>query len=66
MSKEPCAPIVSVIVPIYKVEKYLRECLDSVVCQTLCGIEVICIDDIENSARLLAEYLLKKESEYNA
>lgn len=30
------------------------------------GCEVICIDDIENSARLLAEYLLKKESEYNA
>ena len=30
------------------------------------GCEVICIDDIENSARLLSEYLLKKESEYNA
>lgn len=64
MSKEPCAPIVSVIVPIYKVEKYLRECLDSVVCQTLCGIEVICIDDgsPDRSADIAAEYVEKYDN----
>lgn len=36
---------VSVLVPVYNVEKYLRECLDSLVAQTLPEIEFICIDD---------------------
>ena len=39
------APLVSVIVPIYNVEKYVRKCLDSLKEQTLKEIEVICIDD---------------------
>lgn len=38
-------PAVSVVVPIYKVEKYLRECVDSILGQTLKSIEVILIDD---------------------
>ncbi len=37
--------LVSVIIPIYNMEKYLEECLDSVLNQTLKAIEVICIDD---------------------
>ena len=36
---------VSIIVPCYKVEKYLPRCLDSLVCQTLDDIEIICIND---------------------
>ena len=36
---------ISVIIPIYNVEKYLSECLDSVIHQTLKDIEIICIDD---------------------
>ena len=36
---------VSVIIPIYNVEKYLRECLDSVINQTLKDIEIICVND---------------------
>lgn len=36
---------VSVIIPVYNVEKYLGECLDSVLNQTLKDLEVICIDD---------------------
>ena len=35
----------SIIVPCYKVEKYLPRCLDSLVNQTLEDIEVICIND---------------------
>ena len=38
-------PKVSVIIPVYNMEKYLRECLDSVVNQTLKDIEIICVDD---------------------
>ena len=34
-------PKVSVIVPVYNVEKYLRQCLDSLVNQTLTDIEII-------------------------
>ncbi len=39
------SPKVSVVVPIYNVEPYLRQCLDSILNQTLREIEVICIND---------------------
>ena len=38
-------PILSVVVPIYKVERYLPKCLDSIIGQTLKEIEIICVDD---------------------
>ena len=38
-------PKVSVIIPVYNVERYLGECLDSILGQTLKDIEVICVDD---------------------
>lgn len=52
-------PKVSVIIPVYNVEKYLRQCLDSVINQTLKDIEVICIDDgsTDSSLDILEEYL---------
>jgi len=51
-------PKVSVIVPVYKVEKYLRRCLDSLVTQTLKDIEIVCVDDgsPDGSAAILEEY----------
>lgn len=54
-------PKVSVIIPVYNTEKYLRKCLDSVCNQTLSDIEVICINDcsLDNSLGILQEYAQK-------
>ena len=46
-------PKVSVIIPIYNVEKYLIECLNSVSTQTLKDIEIICINDGSSDDSLL-------------
>lgn len=50
--------LVSVIIPIYNAENYLKQCLDSIVGQTLKDIEVICVDDgsTDGSAEILREY----------
>ena len=37
--------LISIVIPIYKVEQYLRRCIDSVICQTYKNIEIILIDD---------------------
>ena len=52
---------VSVVIPVYNVEKYLRECLDSVVNQTLKDIEIICVNDgsTDSSLDILTEYASK-------
>ena len=52
---------VSVIVPIYNVEPYLRRCLDSLVNQTLKDIEIICINDCspDKSLAIVKEYAQK-------
>lgn len=53
--------LVSVVVPIYNVEKYLRECLDSICAQSFRDFEVICINDgsSDNSAKIADEYAEK-------
>ena len=49
---------VSIIVPVYNVEKYLRQCVDSIVNQSLKEIEIICINDgsTDNSLQILEGY----------
>jgi glycosyltransferase involved in cell wall biosynthesis len=56
-------PKVSIIIPVYNVEKYLAECLDSAIGQTLRDIEIICVDDgsTDRSPEILDEYA-KKDS----
>lgn len=51
-------PLVSIIVPVFNVEKYLKKCLDSLVQQTLQEIEIICINDCstDGSLSILKEY----------
>ena len=49
---------ISVIVPVYKVEPYLRKCLDSIVNQTYRNLEIILVDDgsPDNCGRICDEY----------
>lgn len=49
---------VSLIVPVFNTEKYLRKCLDSLISQTLRDIEIVCINDgsTDSSPMILAEY----------
>ncbi len=51
-------PTISIIVPVYKVEQYLRRCLDSIVAQTFTDWECILIDDgsPDNSGKICDEY----------
>ncbi len=58
---EEKTPKITVIIPVYKVEKYLRKCLDSVINQTYANLEIICVDDgsPDNSGAILDEYAQK-------
>ena len=51
-------PLISVIVPIYNVEKYLYECVDSIINQTYKNLEIILVDDCspDNCAKICDEY----------
>ena len=44
-NKKQSNPTISIIIPVYNVENYLEQCLESVVNQTLENIEIICVDD---------------------
>ncbi len=51
-------PVVSILVPIYNVQKFLPQCLDSLIGQTLRDIEIICIDDgsTDSSPAIIERY----------
>ncbi|GEM_PF-204277 len=57
------SPKISIIIPVYNVEKYLAKCLDSVLAQTFGDFEVLCVDhsSTDGSLAILQEYADKDE-----
>ena len=53
--------LISIIIPIYNVENYLRQCLDSIIAQTYQNFECLLINDgsPDNSADICREYVSK-------
>ena len=51
-------PLISIIVPIYNVDKYLHKCLESIRIQTYKNIEILCIDNLstDNSAKIIDQF----------
>ncbi|TDJ80261.1 glycosyltransferase family 2 protein [Campylobacter volucris] len=56
-------PLITIIIPIYNVAPYLRECLDSVINQTYKNLDIILVDDAstDESLNIALEYLNKDE-----
>ena len=52
---------ISIIVPVYQVEKYIRQCIDSILAQTFTDFELILVDDgsKDNSGKICDEYAEK-------
>ena len=52
------SPLITIIIPVYNVEKYLSHCLESIIHQTYKNLEILCIDDgsTDESSRILQKY----------
>lgn len=62
MIKDMSCPEISVIVPVYNVERYLRQCMDSLVNQTYTDFEIILVNDgSTDSSGVLCEEWAKKD-----
>ena len=57
-------PQISIVVPVYNVERYLRQCLDSIIAQTFTDWECILVDDgsLDNSGKICNEYAERDRS----
>jgi len=55
--------LLSIVLPVYKVQGYLRQCLDSLLTQSYADFEIVAVDDCspDNSAAILAEYAARDE-----
>ena len=56
-------PLVTVIIPVYNVEKYLHDCVDSILSQTFADFELILVDDgsSDSSPAICDEYAISRE-----
>lgn len=63
MAVSKAESLISVIIPVYNVESYLRECIDSVLCQTYKNFEIILVNDgsTDSSGEICDEYVDKDE-----
>ena len=61
--KDNCVVKVSVIIPVYNAERHIRQCLNSVLNQTLGSIEVICVDDgsSDSSVEIIKEFAAERQ-----
>ena len=60
-------PQISVIIPVYNVERYLAQCLDSVIRQTYENLEIICVNDFsDDSSIVLTESSYFERLEFNS
>jgi len=56
-------PLISIIVPIYKVEQYLHKCIDSILNQTYRNLEIILVDDASpDNCPIICDYYAKKDN----
>lgn len=61
--KKEYQPLISVIIPVYNAEKYIKKCLETLINQTYSNLEIICVDDgsTDHSVELLEMYAKKDD-----
>ena len=59
-------PKFSIVVPVYNVEKYITDCLNSLINQTLGDFEVICVDDCgkDKSVEIIKDFISKTKYKF--